>query len=123
MFDISLIKYLPKDSKVPFIAARKIAAVLSVLAIIASIYLFTNKNLNYGIDFTGGTVWQFHLENDPTEDDVEAIRKLSNGLDLGGVGLQTISTGNVEGIRLTIPKQKALEGFFCSYIVDIDSLI
>ena len=110
MKDISLIKYIPKDSKVPFIAARKIAAVLSIIAIIASIFLFTQRNLNYGIDFTGGTVWQFHLDEDPSETDVETIRELSNALDLGSVGLQTISTGEVEGIRLTIPKQVALEG-------------
>jgi len=110
MLDIALIKYIPKDSKIPFISARKIAAVLSIIGIIASIFLFTTKNLNYGIDFTGGTVWQFHLEDDPTENDVEAIRTLSNNLDLGQVGLQTISTGDIEGIRLTIPKQEALEG-------------
>ena len=85
MKDISLIRYIPKDSKVPFIAARKIAAVLSFLAIIASVYLFTSKNLNYGIDFTGGTVWQFHLEEDPTEDNLENIRNLSNALELGNV--------------------------------------
>lgn len=111
MFDISLIKYIPKDSRIPFIGARKIAAVLSILAIIGSIFLFTSKNLNYGIDFTGGTVWQFHLENNPTDNDIETIRKISGELDLGnGVGLQTITTGDVEGIRLTIPKQQALEG-------------
>ncbi|NNC36563.1 MAG: protein translocase subunit SecF [Acidimicrobiales bacterium] len=110
MKDISLIKFIPKDSKIPFISARKIAAVLSILGIIASIFLFTTKNLNYGIDFTGGTVWQFHLEENPTENDLENIRTVANNLDLGGVGLQTITTGEVEGIRLTIPKQVSLEG-------------
>jgi preprotein translocase SecF subunit len=114
MFDISLVKYLPKDSTVPFIAARKIAAVLSVLAIIGSIYLFATKNLNYGTDFTGGTVWQFHLDHDPTEADMANIREIGGGLELGPVGLQTIkgSQGGaeIEGLRLTIRKQEALEG-------------
>lgn len=56
MKDISLVRLLPMEPKVPFISLRKIAAVLSILALIASVFLFSTRNLNYGIDFTGGTV-------------------------------------------------------------------
>jgi len=56
MKDISLVRILPVQPKVPFIALRVIAGIISILAIIASIFLFTTKSLNYGIDFTGGTV-------------------------------------------------------------------
>jgi len=56
MKDISLVRILPQEPRVPFINARMIAAAFSVLAIIASIFLFTTRGLNYGIDFTGGTV-------------------------------------------------------------------
>lgn len=56
MKDISLVRILPQEPRVPFINARMIAAVISVIAIIASIFLFTTRGLNYGIDFTGGTV-------------------------------------------------------------------
>ena len=56
MKDISLVRILPQEPRVPFINVRLIASALSVLAIIASIFLFSVRGLNYGIDFTGGTV-------------------------------------------------------------------
>ena len=56
MKDISLVRILPQEPRVPFISARMIAGALSVMAIIASIILFSVRGLNYGIDFTGGTV-------------------------------------------------------------------
>jgi len=52
MKDISLIRLLPEKTNVQFFAVRKIAELLSILAIIGSIYLFMTKGLNYGIDFT-----------------------------------------------------------------------
>ncbi len=56
MKDISLVRILPQEPRVPFIKLRVIAAILSVIAVIASAVLFSTKGLNYGIDFTGGTV-------------------------------------------------------------------
>ena len=61
MKDISLVRILPQEPRVPFINARMIAGALSILAIIASIILFTTRGLNYGIDFTGGTVLELSL--------------------------------------------------------------
>lgn len=112
MFDISLVKYLPKDLHVPFIKVRMVAMLLSILAIIASIFLFTTKNLNYGLDFKGGTVWEFHLKESPTDSDLSAVRALGPKLDFGEFVIQTIgqSGNHVEAIRLSIGKQPALEG-------------
>ena len=111
MLDISLVKYLPKGTKIPFISMRWIAMVLSIVGIIGSIFLFSTKNLNYGIDFTGGTVWQFHLEEDPTDAQREYIRGLGEELGLGGLSIQTITTAEkVEALRVGIPKQAAGEG-------------
>lgn len=42
-------------TKIDFIGARKIAMVISLLVITASLYSLVTQNLNYGIDFTGGT--------------------------------------------------------------------
>ena len=56
MKDISLVKILPVEPRIPFVSGRKIAGVLSILAVIASIFLFATRGLNYGIDFTGGVV-------------------------------------------------------------------
>ncbi len=113
MKDISLLRYLPENSNVNFMKLRIVAMILSVLAIIASIFLFINKGLNYGLDFKGGTVWEFHLKDNPTHDDMEEFRKLGPKLGLGELAIQTIAqsgAGKVEAIRLSIPKQPALEG-------------
>lgn len=111
MLDISLVKFLPKGTKIPFISMRWIAMALSIVGIIGSIFLFSTKNLNYGIDFTGGTVWQFHLEEDPTDAQREYIRGLGEELGLGSLSIQTITTAEkVEALRVGIPKQAAGEG-------------
>lgn len=111
MFDLSLVKYLPKGTKIPFINVRFIAMGLSILAIIASIFLFSTRNLNYGIDFTGGTVWEFHLDHDPTDAEVEEIRAMGPELGLGALSVQTITQLNeTQALRIGLRKQPALEG-------------
>ncbi len=108
MRDISLVKLLPIEPRVPFISARKIAAVLSFLGIIAAIFLFMTKNLNYGIDFTGGTVLEVDTGSDPS---LDAIRGPLNDLNMGQVALQTIAapTGGTvkhDFVRITVPIQE-----------------
>ena len=108
MRDISLVKLLPIEPKVPFISLRLIAAVLSTLAIIASIFLFTTRGLNYGIDFTGGTVLEIDTGGEPPLDD---IRSSLGDLNLGAPALQLIRPpvdANVDHdyVRITIPLQE-----------------
>ncbi|PHR91100.1 MAG: protein translocase subunit SecF [Robiginitomaculum sp.] len=116
MYDISFVRYLPKNTTIPFISWRKISMVLSILAIIGSIFLFSTRNLNYGIDFKGGTVVEFQLDHDPSDADMETSRRLGESIGLGAFQVQTITirdeaTGvdNI-AIRLSITKQPALEG-------------
>ena len=116
MKDISLVKLLPIEPTVPFINARVIAGILSVILIIASIFLFTTKNLNYGIDFTGGTVLEIDTGAEP---DLELIRTTVNGVDLekSGAGFQLIAPpqGSQEAgkehnyVRIAIPLQPETE--------------
>ena len=117
MFDFSLVRYLPKNANIPFISMRWIAMAISIMGIIASIFLFSTRNLNYGIDFKGGTVLEFSIGADP-ETELENIRVLGTSLIEGEVSLQTIErladedTGvaRPDGLRLSIPKQPAPEG-------------
>jgi preprotein translocase SecF subunit len=111
MKDISLIRLLPETTTVPFIAARKIAAVLSVLAMIASVFLFATKGLNYGIDFTGGTVIEIDTGSDPEPD---VIRETLTRLGYGGGTVQNIAPPFDAGVshdyvRVGIPLQEETE--------------
>ncbi len=110
MRDISFVRMLPIEPRVPFLSGRKIAAILSALAILASIVMFATKNLNYGIDFTGGTVLEIDTGKQPTTEDIGDIRTLLTDLNLGsGVGLQTIRSGgdiDRDFLRVTLPIQE-----------------
>ncbi len=108
MRDISLVKLLPIEPKVPFISLRMIAGVISILAIIGSIVLFTTRGLNYGIDFTGGTVLEIDTKGQP---ELDKIRGPLNALGIGNVQLQTIappqgSDGDHPYVRISIPLQE-----------------
>ena len=109
MFDISLVKAFPEQTKVPFIKARIIAGIVSILAVIASLFLFFTNGLNYGIDFKGGAVVEFTMDSQP---DTEAIRSIGNSLGLGEVQVQTIARPDqdIPGVRVSYARQEPLEG-------------
>lgn len=44
------------DSNIDFLGRRKVALVLSILLVLASVVLLATRGLNFGIDFTGGTL-------------------------------------------------------------------
>jgi len=107
MKDISLVKLLPTHPKVPFLNLRLVAAVISVMAIIGSIFLFVNKGLNYGIDFTGGTVIELDFGEEPRPDDIRATLA---ELGFGGGTVQNIAPAATENktydfVRVGIPLQ------------------
>lgn len=111
MKDISLIRLLPKGTTIPFINGRVVAAFLSTLAMIASVYLFTTKGLNYGIDFTGGTVIEIDTGTTPEPD---VIRKTLSDLGYGGGTVQNIAPPPDSGVdhdyvRVGIPLQAETE--------------
>ena len=106
MKDISLVKVLPVEPKVPFISMRVIAAGLSILLIIASILLFATKNLNYGIDFTGGVVAEMDFKEQPPLD----IRSTVSDLGFDGATVQNIDppgsgTVNYQYVRVGLKLQ------------------
>jgi len=107
MKDISLVRILPMEPRVPFINLRVFAAILSVLAIIASIFLFTTRGLNYGIDFTGGTVIEIDTGAAP---DMDRIRTIVGEAGFPGASFQNItpaaSVANPHDyVRIGIPLQ------------------
>lgn len=111
MKDISLVKLLPKEPRVPFINLRVIAAIISVIAIIASIFLFTQRGLNYGIDFTGGTVIEIDTGSTP---DLAKIRTVISDAGFPGASVQGIapdgsSTLDHDTVRIGIPLQPETE--------------
>ncbi|HEX8232292.1 MAG TPA: protein translocase subunit SecF [Caulobacteraceae bacterium] len=91
-----LIKHLPDKTNFRFVRPAKVAAVLSLLAVLASLFLSVYPaktlcgGLNCGVDFKGGTVME--LSTAPRPVDLGRVRGVLNGLRLGDVQVQTFST-------------------------------
>ena len=49
-------KFLNRKTNIDFMSRRNIALILSSILIIASIVTLSTKGLNFGLDFTGGTL-------------------------------------------------------------------
>lgn len=80
------IDFLPRGTKIPFLSYSTVAFVLSSLAIIASIALFSVKGLNYGIDFIGGTSIEVRHKSGPAN--IADIRSKVGALNFGDVQVQ-----------------------------------
>ena len=77
--------FLPHGTKIPFISFHKMSFLLSGLALLASIALFTSKGLNYGIDFRGGTLIEIQTKGPAN---ISELRSKLNSLELGDVQIQ-----------------------------------
>ncbi|MBT8141617.1 MAG: protein translocase subunit SecF [Gammaproteobacteria bacterium] len=87
-------------SKVPtidFMGKRKIAIVISMLLIAASIFAFASRGFNLGIDFTGGVLVEVAYEENV---ELEAIRKSLSDANYGDAVVQHYGTTRDVLIRL-----------------------
>jgi preprotein translocase subunit SecF len=77
-----IIRHIPN---IDFMGLHKLGFALSALLTIGSIVLFLTQGLNYGIDFSGGTLIEMRTEGPA---DLAKMRATLNGLGLGEVSLQ-----------------------------------
>ncbi len=94
------IRLVPEETNIDFIGKRFIAFALSFLIIVGSFGLVFSKGLNFGIDFTGGTVIEIRVPETP---DLGAMRALLNGLELGAISIQEF--GEETDIMIRLPQQ------------------
>jgi len=81
--------FIPRGTKIPFLSMRMIAFLISGLAVIASIALFSTKGLNYGIDFIGGTSMEIRHKSGPAN--IADIRSKVSAFNFGDVQVQEIN--------------------------------
>lgn len=91
------LNFIPSDTHVPFIKFRFASLAASGIAILASIILFFTVNLNYGIDFRGGTLIEIQTQGPA---DLGDLRTRLGGLDLGDVQLQEFGAPTEVLIRI-----------------------
>lgn len=94
------IHIVPVDTRFDFIGQRYVAFFVTAVMILGSIFLVATKGLNYGIDFTGGTLIEVAVKETP---DVAKLREDLNNLDLGEISLQEF--GNANTLLIRVPGQ------------------
>jgi len=93
-----MINWIPQNTKYDFIGHRLPAFAVSIIIIIASIFLISTKGLNFGIDFTGGTLIEIQVEDNAP--DLAKMRTELNGLGLGNISIQEFGAPNDLLIRM-----------------------
>lgn len=86
--NVTLVKMVRSGTNINFLRLKVAAAILSLVAVIASGALFATKGLNYGIDFRGGSIIMVET---PEYTDPGEYRAALADLELGDVAVQEIS--------------------------------
>ncbi len=94
------IRIIPEGTRINFMGARYIAFIVSALVIVGSFYLIATKGLNFGIDFTGGSVVEIRTPEMP---DLGGLRAELNALDLGAISIQEF--GAPDDLLIRLPEQ------------------
>ena len=94
------IKLIPDHTKIDFIGSRYVGFAVTAIMILASIFLLATKGLNYGIDFTGGTLIEIATQETP---DLGKLREDLNNLELGEISLQEF--GSPDNLLIRVPGQ------------------
>ena len=94
------IKFIPDETKIDFIGRRHIALGFSALILVASLFLVVKDGLNFGIDFTGGTLVEIKT---PEDANLGTMRGALNGLGLGAVSIQEF--GAPDDLLIRLPQQ------------------
>ena len=99
-----LIRLAPQGTAISFMKARFIGIGLSIALSLASVGLFMNPGLSYGIDFKGGI--QMEVRTDGPAD-LGQMRQAFSQLQLGEVALQAI--GDDESVLVRVERQSGGE--------------
>lgn len=93
-----LIRFIPDDTKLPFMSWRRYAFGLSAALSIAATVAFFSIEMNYGIDFRGGT--SIEVQTKQGAADPGDVRERLGELNLGDVQVQNFGTDRELLIRI-----------------------
>ena len=98
------IRWIKKDLKVNFLNIKNIATIISIVALISSIFFILFKNLNFGIDFKGGTL--IELRSTDNKINVSSLRDNLNSMNLGDVSVKNFGNETDFLIKFEINNNK-----------------
>jgi preprotein translocase SecF subunit len=92
------IRFVPDDTKIPFMRMARWGFPLSIILMVASLVMFFTVGLNLGIDFRGGTL--IEVQSKTPVADLADIRTKLGALELGDVEVQSFGAENDVLIRI-----------------------
>ena len=96
-----LMNLTKQDTDIKFTKQSRLSFILSGLVMLACFFQLFTAGLNFGIDFTGGTLIEIQTEGPA---DIGALRDRFTPLDLGSVTIQEF--GAEDEILIRVPQQK-----------------
>jgi preprotein translocase subunit SecF len=96
-------KLIAKQTNFDFMGVRKPAAIISIVFIVIAITSFVVNGLNFGIDFTGGTIVELSYENGV---DLDKVRKSLLDTDFRDAVVQYFGTST--DVLIRIPPQQGM---------------
>lgn len=90
-------QFFKKETHLDFMAKRKLAIAFSAFLIIASIFSLVSKGLNFGLDFTGGTLLEVGY---PQAVELASIRKALDAAHYGDAIVQHFGTAKDVLVRI-----------------------
>jgi preprotein translocase subunit SecF len=83
---MKLLRLAPENTRFPFMRFRRVSYPFSALLSILAVILFVHSGMNFGIDFSGGTLIELRAKNGPAG--LAKLRSLAEHLDVGAVEVQ-----------------------------------
>ena len=97
-------RFIPDDTRFPFVRYQYWAYALSGTLILLTLILLPTKGLNFGVDFRGGILIEVGM---PGPADLAAMRSTLGGLGLGEVALQEF--GGPANVLIRVERQEGGE--------------
>ena len=111
-----MLHLIPSSLKIDFIGKRKICFAVSGFFLLATIFLLATKGLNWGIDFSGGTLLQIKVEKSV---DTADLRSALANAEEKGFSIQEFEAGSAEFLIRLPNKDDAESNATAVHVVDI----
>jgi preprotein translocase subunit SecF len=97
---LKLLRLAPENTKFGFMRLRRMSYPFSAILSILSVVMFFTVGMNFGIDFSGGTMFTLRAKSGTA--DLAVLRDIGNKLGLGAVEVQGLGTLADVSVRVRV---------------------